>query len=1345
MRIQFHEPGDGFMDPDEDDMERALMDESRPTRDGEGDALMRHGWEKYASDDYLNRLNSEFYMYYTEKRHETGAHPHDHDPDADQVPEWRMRQRLKTVSAALVVCLNLGVDPPDIIRTQPSARLEAWVDPCATTASAKAMEQIGRNLHAQYESLSIRTRYKQHLDPSVDETKKFCAALRRGAGEERILFHYNGHGVPRPTASGEIWVFNRTFTQYIPISLYDLQAWLGAPSLFVYDCADAGTVLLNFARFVDKHEAEQADRRAHDPAAPIIPWGDCIQLGACGVGEALPTHPDLPADLFTCCLTTPIDISLRIFAQQNPLPSPLPLDRVSRLPGRLQDRRSPMGELNWIFTAITDTIAWNCLPHALFKRLFRQDLMVAALFRNFLLAQRLMPAYGCHPQSHPALPSSTAHHPLWRSWDQACESVLGQLPALLREAEAPAPDGVGRATVDVYRHSSFFTEQLTAFEVYLTHGAPSRRPPDQLPIVLQVLMSQIHRLRALILLSKFLDLGPWAVHLALSIGIFTYVLRLLQSAAAELKPVMVFIWARLLAVDPSCQHDLLKDGGFQYFVQILDPHRPMPIPNVSEHRAMCAFILTVFCRGCPQAQQACMDPAVLSACLTHADDPGNPRLRQWACLCIAQLWADHPDAKWLGIREDAPRRLARLAADPTPEVRAAAVVACTTFLGLPDLTDRVAAIEAACAAALLPVAADASPAVRREWLVFASTMVRRYEAHVLVAAYERLLADRPDGHVNTLTALVPSGARFQRQPASMETPPSPSGSGGEHGLFPHNTVFAGLWARVLILSVDPHPEVATAGGIIVDFVHRALLLSPLSSVARKAMDDIIRAGERSAAASRPAPAETSPIMPRALPALNTEQSRPGSTEGAPAESGGGGGGGDLLSSIRRTASIATSLKNLAFGTSSHALSAARPSVDRSATTAGTAHTATPPSTAASMSGRGPRPIGPPRPQAPAEWSRPPHQDDPQSSISPLPPAKVPRPPRFQPRDSTTPLSLPLESKFLPFSTEVVFACYRPDVDMRGQLTHPQYFREPQMRPAEADEPGSNEYNERLWRRTRNDKIISTTQPQKDEAQYRRWDVPTALFSNGSQPMRMIFHQFENHLAVADDRDTICIWNWRKQIRLNRFSNANPAGSKVTEMRFINEDDQAFLMVGSSDGVIKVYKHYESESRVGLVTAWRALTDLVSSSFNAGLVFEWQQGQGKALVAGDIKVIRVWNAAHELCTASIPARSGSCITSLTSDLVAGNFFVAGFGDGAVRAYDQRIPPREAMVRAWKDHRQWITGVHLQRGGLRELTTGSRNGEVKLFDIRMEQAIRTIRTTENTLRTLSVHEHAPVFAA
>jgi regulator-associated protein of mTOR len=97
--------------------------------------------------------------------------------------------------------------------------------------------------------------------------------------------------------------------------------------------------------------------------------------------------------------------------------------------------------------------------------------------------------------------------------------------------------------------SPFFTEQLTAFEVWLDHGSEDKKPPEQLPIVLQVLLSQSHRFRALVLLGRFLDMGPWAVDLALSVGIFPYVLKLLQTSAMELRQILVFIWTKILSLD----------------------------------------------------------------------------------------------------------------------------------------------------------------------------------------------------------------------------------------------------------------------------------------------------------------------------------------------------------------------------------------------------------------------------------------------------------------------------------------------------------------------------------------------------------------------------------------------------------------------------------------------------------------------------------------------------------------------------------------------------------------------------------------------------------------------------
>lgn len=105
-----------------------------------------------------------------------------------------------------------------------------------------------------------------------------ATGLRRSARDERVLFHYNGHGVPKPTANGEIWVFNRSYTQYIPLSLYDLQSWMGSPSIFVYDCSNAGIIVSSFEQFAEQHEREYQEqvhskyytRPVLDPACSVV-------------------------------------------------------------------------------------------------------------------------------------------------------------------------------------------------------------------------------------------------------------------------------------------------------------------------------------------------------------------------------------------------------------------------------------------------------------------------------------------------------------------------------------------------------------------------------------------------------------------------------------------------------------------------------------------------------------------------------------------------------------------------------------------------------------------------------------------------------------------------------------------------------------------------------------------------------------------------------------------------------------------------------------------------------------------------------------------------------------------
>ncbi|KAI3545391.1 WD repeat domain-containing protein mip1 [Colletotrichum paranaense] len=1250
----------------------AVLDPDEPECDNI--ASLRH-WDSLVSTRILSRADSflqNWYMYWTDKRHETTGKP---KATLHKLQDWRMRDRLKTVSAALAVCLNISVEPPDQLKTNPGAKLEAWTDP-TTPPPQKALENIGKALQAQYETLAIRTRYKQYLDPSVEETKKFCQSLRRNAKDERVLLHYNGHGVPKPTASGEIWVFNKNYTQYIPVSLYDLQQWLHAPTIYVWDCSEAGNILNNYHRFVEKHEQEEDEAAARDPNYEKTVFQPYIHLAACGVKENLPTNPLLPADLFTACLTTPIEMALWFFVLQNPLKTNLTPERAKKLPGRLQERRTPLGELNWIFTAITDTIAWTTLPRHLFRKFFRQDLMVAALFRNFLLAQRIMSVYGCHPQSFPELPE-TRQHPLWASWDLAVDMALAQLPMLERKEN----EGLEYE----YQNSTFFTEQLTAFDVYLTRGdALSQRPPEQLPVVLQVLLSQQHRVRALILLGRFLDLGPWAVQLALSIGIFPYVLKLLQSAAAELKPVMIFIWTRILAVDISCQQDLIKDSGYNYFAQILKPSEGLPVVNEAEHKAMCAFILSMLCKDYKPGQHVCNQTDIMTYCLMHLQNQENPLLRQWSCLCISQLWQELPEAKWRGIRENAPAKLSFLTKDPVPEVRAAMVYSMTTFLGIIDLTDEVARIEESIAWTLLDMANDGSPMVRREFLVFLSRFILRFESKFIVAAYEQLQEEReyllfPPGQDGMDHKMGLHYARKENRNADGTIKPN------VHG-FAHNTVFSACWKHALMLNVDPHPEVQRDATVIVDHVHQAVMASAVGEHAQSLIDDIRKRAKRASTKNHLHLSQRS----NAIGVSNSLATPPLPSPGL----------------LRRTASLLFQLP--LFGNDGKADASEKPNYSSPAPSPGLHR------------------VGSQKIKAPELAEAPPEQSDPTAIHANYHIAKEPVSTGFEDRKLGEAPAMPLQSSFLEWSIE--------------------YFCEPQMKPSESDEPGSTEYNERLWRRSRNDFILTETQPLKQFAGSHKWNNQLGITNNGSQPAKLTFHQFEDQLAVADDGNTVCVWDWKKHARLSKFSNGNPEGSRISDMKFINEDDQAFLMTGSSDGVLRIYQNYDSDKSINLASSWRALTHMVPSNVNSGMVFDWQQSLGRVLVAGDVRVIRVWSAGAEKCVIDIPARSGSCVTSLTSDQMTGHTVVAGFGDGAVRVFDTRIRPQDSMIKKWKDEtdRQWIKSVHLQRGGQRELLSASRNGKVKLWDIRMDRPLHVYQTTRDTLRTASTHEHLPVFA-
>lgn len=153
-------------------------------------------------------LEASYFLYWTDSRHHHSgpglSKPPSSSP-ADRLVDWRNRGRVKTTVGVLVICLLIGDVPPDVIKTDPCAKLECWIDPKAGPRDI-ATQQMGKNFQTQLESLVAVpcTRYSQLLDPPAEDVKAFCMAARKSAKNERVLFYYNGHGVPRPTIGGEI-------------------------------------------------------------------------------------------------------------------------------------------------------------------------------------------------------------------------------------------------------------------------------------------------------------------------------------------------------------------------------------------------------------------------------------------------------------------------------------------------------------------------------------------------------------------------------------------------------------------------------------------------------------------------------------------------------------------------------------------------------------------------------------------------------------------------------------------------------------------------------------------------------------------------------------------------------------------------------------------------------------------------------------------------------------------------------------------------------------------------------------------------------------------------------------
>ena len=259
----------------------------------------------------------------------------------------------------------------------------------------------------------------------------------------------------------------------------------------------------------------------------------------------------------------------------------------------------------------------------------------------------------------------------------------------------------------------------------------------------------------------------------------------------------------------------------------------------------------------------------------------------------------------------------------------------------------------------------------------------------------------------------------------------------------------------------------------------------------------------------------------------------------------------------------------------------------------------------------------------------------------------------------------------------------------------------------------------------------------------------------TKPALMLFHPFEPVLLGTGAADTVTVYDTAQAEPLCVFGGAASApqggclpaaaDTRVSAMLFTNEHDDLHLVTGSSDGLVRVWRDFTGRAQPRMVTAWRALPQLLSVENGKGMLLDWQDG-GRLLAAGDATSIRVWDVNTETPVQDIPTQNAFSVTALAFNQFAPSLFAVGFGDYTLSVFDQREPTRSACVASLRPPHPNLRNPIIKAAFVTEnqLVSGAVEPvQVRLWDI--TKPAPTLAFADEGLEAFDVHRHAPLMAS
>lgn len=220
---------------------------------------------------------------------------------------------------------------------------------------------------------------------------------------------------------------------------------------------------------------------------------------------------------------------------------------------------------------------------------------------------------------------------------------------------------------------------------------------------------------------------------------------------------------------------------------------------------------------------------------------------------------------------------------------------------------------------------------------------------------------------------------------------------------------------------------------------------------------------------------------------------------------------------------------------------------------------------------------------------------------------------------------------------------------------------------------------------------------------------------------------------------------------NVSSSALPSLSRITSLDWINQAGDSLMLTGADDGTVHIWRDnlgddlssgsadagevtspnslpsaLDSSSGINRVTpslagAFSALTDIATSNRGSGMITDWQQHCGVLTVAGNSETIRLWDVNREQCTRVMHTSTNKCTTAIScqakswrstggegadqwtsyggantdrGDSSYWSWIFAGFGDGSVAVFDQRVAMQGGRVHSAIDDHHWIVHASIR---------------------------------------------------